>query len=199
MLLPGVLPTPHASMTWEGPRLVRLVDIPLPPPPPSRTRAATTTPSPVATIPLTAPDGIAPEREAPTQADATNDTGSVVPGIDLGSASGNFVEPPPPPTPAPGGPIRMHLGVDQPRKVHDVVPVYPALARAAGARGVVIIEATIDARGDVVATKVLRSVPLLDEAAVEAVRQWKYTPARLNGEPVAVLMTVTVNFTLGAR
>lgn len=66
-------------------------------------------------------------------------------------------------------------------------------------QGVVIIEATIDARGDVVAAKVLRSVPMLDDQAIEAVRQWKYTPARLNGEPVAVVMTVTVNFTLAAR
>jgi protein TonB len=51
----------------------------------------------------------------------------------------------------------------------------------------------------VVAAKVLRSVPTLDQAAVDAVREWKYTPARLNGEPVAVLITVTVNFMLGGR
>ena len=82
-------------------------------------------------------------------------------------------------------------------KTHDVVPRYPALARTAHAQGVVIIEATIDAEGHVVATRILRSVPLLDEAALDAVRQWQYTPAKLNGEPVSVLMTVTVRFTLG--
>jgi protein TonB len=79
------------------------------------------------------------------------------------------------------------------------MPVYPALARTAGAQGIVIIEATIDAHGDVVATRVLRSVSMLDDAAVAAVRQWKYTPARLNGEPIAVLITVTVNFMLAGR
>jgi len=100
---------------------------------------------------------------------------------------------------APAAPVRLHSGIEPPRKIHDVMPAYPVLARTVGASGVVIIEATIDARGDVVAAKVLRSVPTLDQAAVDAVRQWKYTPARLNGEPVAVLITVTVNFMLGGR
>jgi periplasmic protein TonB len=63
-------------------------------------------------------------------------------------------------------------------------------------KGVVIIEATIDRAGSVIGTRVLRSIPLLDGVALIAVRQWKYTPTRLNGQPVSVLMTVTVNFTL---
>ena len=63
-------------------------------------------------------------------------------------------------------------------------------------QGVVIIEATIDARGVVQETRVLRSIPLLDDAAVAAVKQWRYDPALLNDQPVAVIMTVTVNFTL---
>jgi protein TonB len=61
---------------------------------------------------------------------------------------------------------------------------------------VVIIEATIDTDGQVVAARVLRSVPLLDDAALQAVRQWQYKPATLNGQAVAVLMTVTVRFAL---
>ena len=97
----------------------------------------------------------------------------------------------------PTGPIRLRTGIDTPIKTHDVAPVYPVLARTMGAQGVVIIEATIDVDGNVVGTRVLRSIPLLDGAALDAVRQWKYTPARLNGEPVAVLVTVTVNFVLG--
>jgi len=60
----------------------------------------------------------------------------------------------------------------------------------------VIIEATIDERGNVTAARVLRSAPLLDDAALAAVRQWKFTPALLNGEPIPVVMTVTVNFLL---
>ena len=58
------------------------------------------------------------------------------------------------------------------------------------------MEATIGATGNVTAVNVLRSVPLLDEAAVNAVRQWVYTPTLLNGVPVPVIMTVTVNFQL---
>ena len=65
---------------------------------------------------------------------------------------------------------------------------------AAGARGIVILEATIARDGTVKDARVLRSVPLLDEAALTAVRQWVFTPTLLNGVPVEVIMTVTVNF-----
>jgi periplasmic protein TonB len=61
---------------------------------------------------------------------------------------------------------------------------------------VVIIEATIDPSGHVSDTRVLKSIPLLDQAAVDAVRQWEFTPTNLNGVPVPVVMTVTVNFSL---
>jgi protein TonB len=74
--------------------------------------------------------------------------------------------------------------------------VYPDLARAARVQGTVILEATIDETGAVTNVKVLRSIPLLDRAATDAVRRWRYTPTRLNGVPVPVLMTVTVTFTL---
>jgi protein TonB len=60
----------------------------------------------------------------------------------------------------------------------------------------VILEAIIDEGGAVKSVNVLRSIPLLDAAALEAVRQWRFTPARLNGEAVPVVMTVTVRFTL---
>jgi protein TonB len=62
--------------------------------------------------------------------------------------------------------------------------------------GVVVLECTISPGGKVVNVKVVRSVPLLDEAAVTAVRQWEYTPTLLNGQAVPVIMTVTVNFRL---
>ena len=75
-------------------------------------------------------------------------------------------------------------------------PVYPAEAQAAKVQGIVIMEATIGADGRVTDAKVLRSVPLLDQAAVDAVRQWEYTPTLLNGAPVPVIMTVTVTFNL---
>jgi protein TonB len=91
--------------------------------------------------------------------------------------------------------VRPGGNVKAPAKVHDVAPVYPAIAQAARVQGVVILQATIGADGRVVDAAVLRSVPLLDAAAIDAVRQWRYTPTALNGQPVAVVMTVTVNFT----
>jgi protein TonB len=76
------------------------------------------------------------------------------------------------------------------------MPVYPDVAMRARISGMVILEAVIDAEGRVANVKVLRSVPLLDQAAIDAVRQWEFTPTRLNGVAVPVVMTVTVNFTL---
>src|SRR6266853_1692466 len=104
--------------------------------------------------------------------------------------------PPPPPPPPPPAPVRVGGNIKQPTKVKDVKPVYPAIAQSARVQGVVIIEATIGPNGAVQEAKVLRSIPLLDAAALDAVRQWQFTPTLLNGVPVPVIMTVTVNFTL---
>lgn len=112
---------------------------------------------------------------------------------------------PPPPPPPPGmaprspsgmAPVRVGGNVQTPTKVRDVRPQYPLEAQSARISGVVIIEATIDTDGRVYDAKVLRSIPLLDQAAVDAVRQWEFTPTLLEGVPVPVIMTVTVNFTL---
>ena len=70
----------------------------------------------------------------------------------------------------------------------------PQIALSARREGTVIVEAIIGEDGRVQQARVLRSVPLLDEAALTAVRQWVFTPTRLNGEPVPVVMTVTVTF-----
>jgi protein TonB len=86
--------------------------------------------------------------------------------------------------------------IKAPTQVRKVQPQYPAIAQSARVQGVVILEATIAADGHVQDVKVLRSIPLLDQAAVDAVKQWQYTPTLLNGVPVPVVMTVTVNFTL---
>ena len=90
----------------------------------------------------------------------------------------------------------MGGNISPPTKVTDVPPVYPAVAQAARVSGVVILEAVIGPAGNVTDVKILRSVPLLDDAAIAAVRQWVYTPTLLNGVPVPVIMTVTVNFTM---
>jgi protein TonB len=92
----------------------------------------------------------------------------------------------------------VHVGgvIQAPKKVTHVAPVYPALALAARVSGIVVLEAVIDEDGHVREVRVLRSTPLLDQAAIEAVRQWRFSPTLLNGQPVPVAMTVTVGFGL---
>jgi TonB family protein len=83
-----------------------------------------------------------------------------------------------------------------PKLVREVDPVYPEVARKAGVEGVVILEATTDTYGRVANVKVLRSIPLLDQAAVDAVKQWVYEPVVVDGKPVPMTFTVTVQFKL---
>jgi TonB family protein len=92
-------------------------------------------------------------------------------------------------------PVRIGGQIRAPKKIKDVKPVYPAIAHSARVAGAVTIEATIGPDGKVIDAKVVRSIPLLDQAALDAVRQWEYTPTLLNGVPVPVLVTVTINFT----
>jgi TonB family protein len=94
----------------------------------------------------------------------------------------------------PGEPIRVGGSIREPRKIRHVPPVYPPEALAANVQGVVILEAVIATDGSVTDLKLLRSIPLLDQAAVDAVRQWLFTPTMLNGKPVEVAVTITVNF-----
>ncbi len=70
-------------------------------------------------------------------------------------------------------------------KVRNVNPIYPQEAQTAGVSGVVILEARIEADGTVSRTRILRSIPMLDDAAAGAVRQWQFTPTLLNGSAVA--------------
>jgi protein TonB len=116
----------------------------------------------------------------------------------IGSGTGTSpVLPPPPPSPKPAQTlVRPGGAIKEPKRISGRSPEYPPIARNAGVQGVVILEAVIDERGDVGHIKVLRSQPLLDQAAITAVQQWRYTPTLLNGVPVSVLMTITVNFTL---
>lgn len=186
------LPAIASHITFES-----ITPVVPPEPPRPRVRPPVDTPAvnPDA-APTEAPRGIGDD---PPLADpaATADLGT---GVIFGGVEGgpDTLAPPPPPPPAeqptrtvrPGGEVRA------PQKIHDVAPVYPAIAQAARVQGVVIIQATIGVDGQVVDATVLRSVPLLDQAALEAVRQWRYTATRLNGQPVAVVMTVTVNFQL---
>ena len=137
--------------------------------------------------------------------------GGVAGGVQGGVAGGvpggvaGAPPPPPPPPPPPSDPdllvdgqqpMRIGGQLKPPLKIRDVKPAYPPAAFDSKVQGVVIIEAVLNTAGDVVQAKVLRSVPLLDEAALDAVKQWQFTPTLMNGAPVPVIMTVTVNFRL---
>ena len=94
------------------------------------------------------------------------------------------------------GPVRLGSTLAPPKKIKDVRPVYPPLAVALQARGTVVLDVTIGTDGKVQDAKVIHSVPHLDLAALEAVRQWEYEPTRINGALVTLIMTVVVNFAI---
>lgn len=195
-------PTPRTALAFldDTPRLVRLDDIKLPPQSTRVKRLPTSTEParPTEAAPVTEPPDLAPEIERQESIGApvggpgrVEDLSGLGSGIALPAPA---VSPPPPQQPR--TPIRPHSGIKAPERVAYVAPVYPVAARVARVEGVVIIEATIDEQGNVTRTQLLRSLPLLDEAAVAAVRRWKFSPTLLNGVPVPIVMTVTVNFTL---
>jgi TonB family protein len=94
------------------------------------------------------------------------------------------------------GAFRVGGRIPSPRKVKDFRPTYPDIARAARAQGIVIVDATIGLDGKVVDAKVVRSIPLLDASALDAVKRWEFEPTLLNGKPVSVIVTVAVQFSL---
>ena len=91
--------------------------------------------------------------------------------------------------------VKVGGQVRPPIRIKEVAPVYPAIAQSARVTGDVVIEATVDEEGKVADARVVKSVPLLDQAALDAVKQWEYRPSLLNGVPTPVVMTVTVKFT----
>ncbi len=95
---------------------------------------------------------------------------------------------------APGA-FRVSGQTKAPERIKYVAPVYPAAAADARISGIVIVEATVGKDGSVTEAHVIRSIAQLDQAALDAVKQWKYTPTTLNGAPVPVIVTATVNFT----
>jgi periplasmic protein TonB len=197
-------PTPRRAMAFvdETVRPVLLENIELPKPtatPSTRTSDLSqqnTAPTRTELAPAVAPAGVTSK----TGGETTVTGGRGVPDIESpgGSPIGVIGEPvpPPPPPPREQTPIRLHSGIRAPQRIVNVTPEYPAIAREAHAEGLVIIEATIDERGNVVRAQVLKSRPLLDDAALAAVRQWKFTPTLLNGVAIPIVMTVTVNFSL---
>jgi protein TonB len=91
---------------------------------------------------------------------------------------------------------RVGDGIRPPTRTKHVAPIYPEAAREARVAGVVVIEARIEADGRILEARVLRSIPELDDAALEAVKQWEFSPTFVNGEAAPVIMTITVQFSL---
>jgi periplasmic protein TonB len=190
LLATDVLPAPFETI--DSFILVKPI-VPPPPPLPPERRKIDTAPVDPEVPPTVVPTGINPEPPEILRDPGDNRGESVILGR---SDFTDVITPPPLPPPPPQQPLRVGSTIRQPQKIREVAPVYSPIAQAARVQGIVIIEATIGADGHVVNARVLRSVPLLDEAALAAVRQWQYTPTLLNGVPVPVIMTVTVQFTL---
>jgi protein TonB len=182
---------------------------PLPPPPPAR-RAAEPAPrkdvAPARTSVLTAPTAprteIKPEDviQPPPPAIAATQVDEGVPGgVDEGVPGGivgGVLERAAVDEWAPASAVRVGGAIKEPRKLKNVAPVYPAVAARGKVEGVVILEIAIQPNGRVEDVRVLRGIPLLDAAAVEAARQWVFAPTLFRGVPVSVLMTVSVRFNL---
>ncbi len=174
---------------------------PAPPAPTTSAAPAAATPP---SVPIEAPDGIRDEEPHPAAFTGDVAIGGIEPcdGCVPGGLTGNLptagLMPPPPPPAAtpPARPVRPGGLIREPRKIVHVGPVYPPIAHSARIQGTVVLDATIGTDGIVRNVRVLRSVPLLDQAAIDAVKQWRYAPTLLNDQPVAVVMTVQVRFIL---
>jgi protein TonB len=175
---------------------------PPPPPPPPAARPAVVSrvpPKPVPqdnrfVAPVDIPQEIKPEEGLDLGAQGTGGgvEGGVPGGVVGGVVGGLPTDAPPPPAKV----VRIGGQIAQPKLIRQVKPVYPDLAVQSRVSALVILEAEVDTRGHVKTVKVLRGHPLFDDAAMEAVKQWRYQPLLLNGEPTGFILTVTVNFNL---
>jgi periplasmic protein TonB len=175
---------------------------PPPPPPPPPAPRAQNQPKPMATpiptenkfqAPVETPEQVKPEEgiNLGIEGGVPGGVEGGVPGGVVGGVVGGLPDAPPPPQA-----VRVGGQIKEPKKLKTVNPAYPDIAKQARVQGVVILECTISPQGKVTDVKVLRGIPLLDAAAIDAVKQWVYSPTLLNGVPVPVIMTVTVNFRL---
>lgn len=198
LMASDILPMPTAGST----RFIAAITPPPAPPAPRMAARVTTTPAVVPNpnlAPIVAPEKIVDEvlPSGGRTADGGLDIDGVINGVpdsvNLGAPVA-LAEPPPPP--APKRPFRVGGAIREPVKVRNVLPIYPPIAQSARVSGRVIIEAVIGTDGAVRDARVLSGTPLLNQAALDAVRQWRYSPTMLNGEAVQVVMTVTVDFRL---
>ncbi len=145
------------------------------------------------TAPLESPEEVVPEETAALGVPG-GEPGGVeggAPGGVVGGIVGGLPE-----VVAPPAPVHVGGGVREPTKVRHVDPVYPEIAVRANVQGIVVVECLVSPQGRVTDVRILRGIPLLNAAALEAVRQWAYTPTLVDGVPVPLIMTVTVRFSL---
>ncbi len=211
MLLIGVLiliPLIYTEALPKSQMMTFLVAPPPPPPPPPPPAAAPIKVVKVQTEiinnelrqPTKIPDKVKmiKEDEAPPQVAAGLGVPGGVAGGTMGGVLGGIVSSSslPPPKIAPPQKIRVSSGVAQGNVLSKVTPQYPAIARTARIQGTVVLEATISKQGTIQNLRAVSGPPMLYQAAIDAVRQWRYKPYLLNGEPVEVSTTVNVVFNL---
>jgi len=176
---------------------------PPPPPPPAGVRAVTRAPvaprpvEPASFVaPIEVPDVVAPEMTIDIGGVDGGVPGGVeggVPGGVVGGIVGGLPSDAPPP---PARVVRIGGQLIAPKLVHKGAPDYPELARQARLQAVIILEAWVGTDGRVKGVKVLRGAPLFDDPAMAAVKQWRYKPLLLNGQPTEFILTVTITFKL---
>lgn len=202
LIIPLVADVSLPRVWVDLPDYVRLA--PMPPPPAVTLREPSPSPqvnpgpavnrAPTEAPPTIEPEG--PERPpAGPPVDVPTSATGVPGGLGLGPGTGSSVMMPVPDPPRPG-PVRVAQLPIAPRKIAHAAPLYPEIALRARVEGTVVIEAVLDPTGRVTQLRVIKSVPTLDQAALDAVRQWRYTPSVYGGQPVSVLMTITIRFTL---
>ncbi len=183
---------------------------PPPPPPPPAAKAPqivkpvvseTTTTGSLRT-PTTIPKTVAMIKESaappPTTAGVVGGVPGGVPGGQMGGVVGGVIGAVPTAAPKLVAPqrVRVSQGVTEGNLVHKVTPEYPPMARQAHIQGTVVLSALIGKDGGIQNLQVVSGHPMLTSAAINAVKQWRYKPYILNGQPVEVETTVTVNFTM---
>jgi protein TonB len=183
-----------------------LVAPPPPPPPPPPPQPIKTIIKPVARLiqsgklmqPRAIPKEVAVFKEAELPPDVINNAGASG-GVFGGIPGQGMVSSMAPPPPKPTAPTRVKQGgnVTAASIIQQTRPLYPALARQARIQGNVVLHAIIDKDGKVAQLEVISGHPLLVQAALDAVKQWRYKPTQLNGDPVEVDTTITVTFTMG--
>ena len=183
---------------------------PPPPPPPAAMPKVRVIPKPVAqpqemVQPKVIPRQVAmiKEEPPPPPGPVGGVVGGVAGGFDGGTGGGiiggiiSAAPPPPPPPPPPPERVRVGGQVAAAKLISQPRPNYPPLARQARIQGTVRLEAVISKEGVIENLEVISGHPLLIQAALDAVRRWRYQPTLLNGVPVEVITTIDVNFTLG--